>query len=492
MCGRIISAALAGFVLLGAVLIGTDPSALAQPTVPAQTPTDSGTTLWVTTTQRIKSKIYENSRLSQHPILVIVVHGDSPDEPPTYQYRFAQRAAASIPDTVVAAFLRPGYSDGEDRSDGLRGLTTGDNWTPEVVNAVATVLSELKSRYHPRAAILVGHSGGAAIVGDLLGQQGTAVDGALLVSCPCDVAAWRKHMRSAKGGAIWEQPVRSLSPQALVDGVPASAKIWLLAGSDDQTTPSALTIAYAEALRHHNVSVHLTVAPGLGHNILLEPIALERLLEVAGTVSGTPERPESTAAPAATDQAALAGTYRFDFSSSREAQNQSGHLGLEIAIRDGVLKVVSSIPDAPAEKAGVMANDVVTHIDGEVTQSMTQDQALAKMRGPAGTTIRLGILRKGQDAPIELSVVRAPIGPAGADLQVAVKDGKLQIEATGPLPVLGFEKDAPIAVVPVSRDEFVADDGDHTHLSFLRDEVGKGTVLVLNQGSWQITGQRIN
>jgi pimeloyl-ACP methyl ester carboxylesterase len=44
----------------------------------------------------------------------------------------------------------------------MRGYTTGDNWTPEAVNAVATVLSELKDRYHPRRAILVGHSGGAA------------------------------------------------------------------------------------------------------------------------------------------------------------------------------------------------------------------------------------------------------------------------------------------------------------------------------------------
>jgi pimeloyl-ACP methyl ester carboxylesterase len=488
----IISAAATGLVLQGFVFFGSAPSAFAQSAATAQNTTDTGATLWVTTTQRIKSKIYENARLSQHPILVIVVHGDSPDEPPTYQYRFARRAAASIADAVVAAVLRPGYSDGEDRSDGLRGLTTGDNWTPEVVNAVATVLSELKDRYHPRAAILVGHSGGAAIVGDLLGQQGTAVDGALLVSCPCDVAEWRKHMRSVRGGAIWEQPVRSLSPQALVDGVPASAKIWLLVGSDDQTTPSALTLAYAEALRHRNVSVHLTVAPGLGHNILLEPIALERLLEVAGTVSGAPERPVSTAAPAAPDQAALAGTYRFDFSSSRDAQNQPGRLGLEIAIRDGVLKVVSLVRDAPAERAGIIANDVVTHIDGEATQGMTLDQALAKLRGPVNTTIRLGIMRKEQDAPIELTVVQAPIRLAGADLQVAVKDGKLQIEARGPLPVLGFEKDARITVVPVSSDEFVADDGDHTPLAFLRDEVGKGTVLVLNPGPWQITGQRIN
>ena len=143
--GRIISAAATGLVLQCFVLLGSAPSALAQSAV--QNTTNTGATLWVTTTQRIKSKIYENARLSQHPIVVVVVHGDSSDgTPPTYQYRFAERAAAAISDTVVAAVLRPGYSDGEDTSDGLRGLTTGDNWTPEIVNAVATVLVELKKR----------------------------------------------------------------------------------------------------------------------------------------------------------------------------------------------------------------------------------------------------------------------------------------------------------------------------------------------------------
>jgi pimeloyl-ACP methyl ester carboxylesterase len=483
------------------VLFGNAASAFAQSAVATQPTTNAGATMWVTTTQRIKSKIYENARLSQHPVLVVVVHGDSPDEPPTYQYRFAERAAAVMSDTVVAAVLRPGYSDGEDSSDGMRGYTTGDNWTPEVVNAVATVLSELKDRYHPRRAILVGHSGGAAIVGDLLGQQGTAVDGALLVSCPCDVAEWRKHMQSIKEGAIWERPVRSLSPLALVDRVPASAKIWLLVGSDDQTTPSALTLAYAEALRNRNVAAHVTIAPGLGHNILLEPIAMERLLEVASTISGVPDQgvPVPAVAPAVIDRAALAalvGTYRFAFSSSRDGRvpTQFGGLGIEIAVQDGLLKVVSPITDAPAARAGVMANDVVTHLDDEATQGMTVTRALDKMRGPVDTKIRLRIVRKGLDEPIELTVVRALIRPpvAGADLQVAVKDGKLQIDASGPLPVLDFEKGSPIAVVPVSRDEFVADGGDHTRLAFLRDEVGKGTALVLNPGPWQIMGQRIN
>ena len=243
-----------------------------------------GETMWVTTTQRLKTKVYANASLSTQPLLIVVLHGDSPDRPPTYQYRFAETAAASIKDAVAAAVLRPGYSDGEDRSDGMRGETTGDNYTPEVINAVATAISELKARYHPRRVILVGHSGGSAIMANLLGQQASIADAALLVSCPCDLAEWRKHMQSVKGGAIWERPVRSLSPLAVINGVHVSVRIWMLVGGDDQITPPALTLAYAEALRNHGVAVDVTVSPGLGHNILLEPIAIERLKDVISAI----------------------------------------------------------------------------------------------------------------------------------------------------------------------------------------------------------------
>jgi CubicO group peptidase (beta-lactamase class C family) len=209
--------------------------------------------------------------------------------------------------------------------------------------------------------------------------------------------------------------------------------------------------------------------------------------------------PESAAPPAAIDQAALAafeGTYRFASYSSRDKQEprQFVGLGIEITMQDGLPKVLSPIRGAPAEKAGVMANDIITHLDDEATQGMTLNQALDKMRGPVNTQTRLRIVRKGQNEPIELTILRGVIRPqgAGADLQIAVKDGKLQIEASGALPVLDFEKGALIAITPISSNEFFVNGGDHTRVAFLRDEVGKATGLVLNPGPWQITARRIN
>jgi CubicO group peptidase (beta-lactamase class C family) len=212
-----------------------------------------------------------------------------------------------------------------------------------------------------------------------------------------------------------------------------------------------------------------------------------------------PDQGAPVSAPTPIDPAALAafeGTYRFASSSSRDKleRREFGGLGIEVAIQDGLLKVLYPIRNAPAARAGVMANDIIMRVDDEATKGMTLNQALEKMRGPVNTTVRLKIARKGQDGLIELTIARAVIRPevAGSDLQVAVKDGKLLIEGRGALPVLEFEQGAPIAAVPMSSNEFVVDGGDHTRMAFLQEGTGEPTGLVLNPGPWQITGQRIN
>jgi C-terminal processing protease CtpA/Prc len=192
--------------------------------------------------------------------------------------------------------------------------------------------------------------------------------------------------------------------------------------------------------------------------------------------------------------AAYAGTYTFSSTSSRDMQmpREFGGLGVNVAIEVGLVKVVSPIQGMPAAKAGIVAGDIITHLDDVATQGLPLNQALEKMRGPVDTRIRLRIVRKGQDGPIEVPLVRARIRPQGAAaLQVVNKDGHLLIEARGNLPVLDFEKGAAIPVVPMSNNEFFVDSGDHTRLAFLRDGAGSMR-LVLNPGPWQITGQRIN
>src|SRR5262249_10115213 len=81
--------------------------------------------------------------------------------------------------------------------------------------------------------------------------------------------------------------------------------------------------------------------------------------------------PVSANAPAAIDRAALAaleGTYMFPASSSRDKHEPFGGLGINIAMQDGLLKVVSPVRGAPAARAGVMANDIITHVGSVATR----------------------------------------------------------------------------------------------------------------------------
>jgi carboxyl-terminal processing protease len=89
-----------------------------------------------------------------------------------------------------------------------------------------------------------------------------------------------------------------------------------------------------------------------------------------------------------------------------QTRGEFGGLGIEVTMEDGLVKVVAPIDDTPAAKAGVMANDVITKLDDEAVQGLTLNQAVDKMRGPVNTKIKLTIMRKGADKPIEVTIMR--------------------------------------------------------------------------------------
>src|SRR5947209_11595264 len=89
-----------------------------------------------------------------------------------------------------------------------------------------------------------------------------------------------------------------------------------------------------------------------------------------------------------------------------QTRGEFGGLGIEVTMEEGLIKVVSPIDDTPASKAGVLANDIITKLDEEQVQGLTLNQAVEKMRGPVNTKIKLTIMRKGQDKPIEVSLTR--------------------------------------------------------------------------------------
>ncbi len=88
--------------------------------------------------------------------------------------------------------------------------------------------------------------------------------------------------------------------------------------------------------------------------------------------------------------------------------NYSG-LGLSVVLDEGAVKVVSPFRGSPAEKAGIKAGDYITHLDGKLIYGGDLDDAVAQMRGPAGTSIALTIFRPGSEEPIETTVTRGVI-----------------------------------------------------------------------------------
>ena len=89
-----------------------------------------------------------------------------------------------------------------------------------------------------------------------------------------------------------------------------------------------------------------------------------------------------------------------------ETRGEFGGIGIELTMEEGLIKVMSPIDGTPAAKAGIMPNDVITHLDETPVRGLTFDQAVEKMRGRANTKIKLKIMRNGRDKPIEVSITR--------------------------------------------------------------------------------------
>jgi carboxyl-terminal processing protease len=89
-----------------------------------------------------------------------------------------------------------------------------------------------------------------------------------------------------------------------------------------------------------------------------------------------------------------------------QTRGEFGGLGIEVTMENGVVKVVAPIDDTPAHKAGILANDLITHLDNEQIVGLTLEQAVEKMRGPVNTPITLTVVRKGREEPFDVKIIR--------------------------------------------------------------------------------------
>jgi carboxyl-terminal processing protease len=90
-------------------------------------------------------------------------------------------------------------------------------------------------------------------------------------------------------------------------------------------------------------------------------------------------------------------------------RGEFGGLGIEITAEDGLVKIVTPMEDSPASKAGIVADDLISHVDGQSVRGLSLEQAVEKMKGPINTKVRLKIIRKGVEKPFDVSITREAI-----------------------------------------------------------------------------------
>jgi carboxyl-terminal processing protease len=90
-------------------------------------------------------------------------------------------------------------------------------------------------------------------------------------------------------------------------------------------------------------------------------------------------------------------------------QGQFGGLGIEVGMEDGFVKVISPIEDTPAYRAGIKPNDLIIKLDETPVKGMTLNDAVKRMRGKPNSQITLTISRKGESAPLVVTLTRAVI-----------------------------------------------------------------------------------
>jgi carboxyl-terminal processing protease len=89
-----------------------------------------------------------------------------------------------------------------------------------------------------------------------------------------------------------------------------------------------------------------------------------------------------------------------------QTEGSYGGLGLTVSMEDGAVKVVTPTEDTPAYRAGLKAGDYITHLDNQLIYGGTLDEAVDKMRGKPGTSIRLTIVRPGREKPFDVTLTR--------------------------------------------------------------------------------------
>jgi len=111
-----------------------------------------------------------------------------------------------------------------------------------------------------------------------------------------------------------------------------------------------------------------------------------------------------------------------------QTRGEFGGLGIEVTMDKGVVKVVSPIDNTPAEQAGLLAGDYITHLDGESIRGLTLGEAVEKMRGPVDSDIVVTVVREGVEEPFDVRIVRDIIRITPVSYEIEGDIGYLRVK----------------------------------------------------------------
>jgi len=120
-----------------------------------------------------------------------------------------------------------------------------------------------------------------------------------------------------------------------------------------------------------------------------------------------------------------------------ETEGKFGGLGIRIAIREGVLIVVTPLPGTPAYELGILPGDMIMKIEGKDTKDITLSQAVEFLRGTPGTKVTISILREGLKDLIDFTITRAVVKIE------SVPDARMLTDKIGYIELSEFSKDTP-------------------------------------------------
>lgn len=152
-----------------------------------------------------------------------------------------------------------------------------------------------------------------------------------------------------------------------------------------------------------------------------------------------------------------------------------GGVGLELGMRKNLLTVISPIKNTPAEKAGILAGDVIIKINDKDATTLKIDEAVSQIRGKKGTPVKLSLQRSGQKEAKEFTLVRD-------DIKIPTVEWKLLDDHIAHLQIFGFNRNTDADFAKLAQ-EILASKADRIILD-LRNNPGGILDSSVNIASW--------